>query len=58
MVVGTGAGVNVVRERHYETFVFVTVPSRECIALVMALSGCTGVATDIPVDTVRLINTV
>ena len=31
MVVGAGAGVDVVRERHYETFVFVIVPSRECI---------------------------
>ena len=58
MVVGTGADVNVVRERHYETFVFVTVPSHKCIAPVMALSGCTGVATDMPVGTVGLMNMV
>ena len=37
MVVGAGAGVDVVRERHYETFVFVTVPSHKCIALFIAL---------------------
>lgn len=58
MVVGTGAGVNVVRERHYETFVFVTVPSRECIALVAAPGSCTQVATDMPVVMVRLMNMV
>lgn len=37
MVVGAGAGVDVVRERHYETFVFAAVPSRKCIALFVAL---------------------
>lgn len=41
-----------------ETFVFVTVPSHKCIALVAALGGCTGVATDIPVVMVRLMNMV
>lgn len=58
MVVGAGAGVDVVRERHYETFVFAAVPSRKCIALVAAPGSCTQVATDIPVVMVRLMNMV
>ncbi len=41
-----------------ETFVFVTVPSHKCIALVAAPGSCTQVATDMPVVMVRLMNMV